>query len=85
MSCYFTKICVQLLIIAALCNFGVNKLIGWDPENIYLFKVHSRNIRRCEICLKLTVNTVERRSGVFINFEHISNLFLVFLLFTTNK
>ena len=40
--------------------------------------------------LKLTIKTPERhqrrRSGVFIvNFEHISHLFLVFLLLTLNK
>ena len=49
-----------------------------------MFKVNNRNTRtRCEICLKLTIKTTERywrRSGVFnINFEHISNLALVFL------
>ena len=45
------------------------------PAGIYLLKVNNRNTRtRCEICLKLTKNTPERRhwrrSGVFIvNFE----------------
>ena len=44
----------------------------------------------CEICTKLTIKTPEqvqrRRSGVFIdNFEHISHLFLVFLLLTLNE
>ena len=57
-----------------------------NPVNIYLFKVNNRNTtKRCEICWKLTMKTPEwhqwRRSGVFIvNFEHISHLFLVFLL-----
>ena len=41
------------------------------PANIYLLKVNNRNtIRRCEICLKLTIKTPDlrqwRRSGVFI-------------------
>ena len=51
-----------------------------------MFKVHDKSTRkRCEICLKLTIKTPERRywrcSGVFIvNFEHISHLFLMFLL-----
>ena len=41
------------------------------PASIYLFKVDNGNIRTmCEICLKLTVKTPERRqwchSGVFI-------------------
>ena len=57
----------------------------WNPRNIYLFKVNNRNTRkRCEICLKLTIkhqNDVRHRSGVFIvNSEHISDLFLVFLI-----
>ena len=55
------------------------------PANMSFFKVSSRNTRKkSEICSMLTVKTVEqrqRRSGVFIViFEHISNLFLVFLL-----
>ena len=56
------------------------------PVNIFLFKVNNRNTRnRCEICSKLIIKTPERRqrrrSCVFIvNFEHISHLFLVFLL-----
>ena len=32
------------------------------PANIYLFKVNNRNTRKsCEICLKLTIKTPERR------------------------
>ena len=42
--------------------------------------------KRCEICSKLTIKTAERRrrrSSVFIvSFEHISRLFLMFLLLT---
>ena len=59
--------------------------------NIYLFKANNRNTKkRCEICSKLIIKTPERRqrcrSGVFIvKFEHISHIFLVFLLFTLNK
>ena len=55
-----------------------------------MFKVN-RNIRkRNQICSKLTTKTTEqrhlRRSGVFIvNSEHISHLFLVFLLLILNK
>ena len=55
--------------------------------DFYLFKVNKKGTRKtCKICSKLTMKTPERRhlhrSGVFIvNFEHISNLFLVFLLF----
>ena len=59
-------------------------------DNFCLFRANNRNIReRCEICSKL-IKILERRhwrrSGVFIvNFEHISHLFLVFLLLILNK
>ena len=65
-----------------------------DTTNIYLFKVNNKNTtKRCEICSKLTIKTPERRhwrhwrsSSVFIvNFEHVSNLFLVSLLLTLNN
>ena len=66
MSYHFTKIFVHLPVIAAVCYFSVDKLIGWDPVNIYLFKFNSKNTRkRSEICLKLTINTIESRSDVF--------------------
>ena len=51
------------------------------PANIYLIKVINRNtIKRCGICLKVTIKTPERRhsylSSVFIvNFEHIWHFF----------
>ena len=60
------------------------------PANIYLFKVNNRNNRkRCDICSTLIIKAPERRywlcSGVFIvSFEHISRLFLAFLLLTLN-
>ena len=60
------------------------------PVNIYLLRVNNRNIRaRCEMCSKVTIKTSEQRqwhhSGAFIvNFEHISHLFLVFLLSSLN-
>ena len=55
-----------------------------------MFKVNNRNTRtRCEICSKFRIKTPERHqevcSGVFIvYFEHISHLFLVFLLLNEN-
>ena len=61
-----------------------------NPAGIYLLKVNNKNTRaRCETCSKLAIETPERRhwrhSGVFIvNFEHISDLALVFLLLTLN-
>ena len=60
------------------------------PVCIYPLKVNNKNTRkRCEICSKLTIKTSKRhhwcRSGVFIvNFQHISQLVLVFLLLTLN-
>ena len=65
-------------------------LIGENQANIYLLKVNTRNTsKRCEICLKITKKTPERRdwfrSGVFIvNFEHKLHLFLLFLFLTLN-
>ena len=58
--------------------------------NIY-FKINNKNTRKkCKICSELTMRTPEcrqgRHSGIFIvNFEHISHLFLVFLLLTWKK
>ena len=47
------------------------------PAGIYLLKVNSRSTRTsCEICSKLTIKI---SSGIFVNFEHISHLVLVFL------
>ena len=66
------------------------KITSFWP-GIYLFKANNRNTKtKCEICSKLTINTPERRqwrrSGVFIvNFEHISDLALVFLLLTLSR
>ena len=59
----------------------------------YMFKVNKKNKKnrtKCEICSKLTIKTPDqrnwRRSGVFIvNFEHISQLILVFLLLTLSR
>ena len=58
------------------------------PACIYLFKFENR--KWCVICSKLNIKTSEwcpwRQFDVFIvNFEYISHLFLVFLLFTLNK
>ena len=75
----------------SVLSFEFDVISKYYPANIYLFKVNNRNSRKkCGICSKLTIKTPERRhwrrSDVFIvNFEHISHLFLVFLLFTLNK
>ena len=61
------------------------------PANIYLLKVNNKGTRkRCKICSKLTIKTPQicqwLCSGVFVvNFEHISYIFLVFLLLTLNE
>ena len=58
---------------------------------IYLFKVNNRNTKkRCEIWSKFAIKTPEQRqwhrSDVsVVSFEHISNLFLVFLFLTLNN
>ena len=53
------------------------------PTSIYLFKVDKRNTKaNCEICSKLTVKTLASFWCFIVNFEHISHLFLVFLLLT---
>ena len=63
---------------------------SYFPVNIQMFKVNNRNFRkRCEICPNNNNNTrttSRRRAGIFIvNFEHISYVFLVFLLLTLSK
>ena len=61
------------------------------PAGNYMFKVNNRNSKiGCEICSRLTIKTPERhhcgRSGVFIvNFDHISHLFVVFLLISFSR
>ena len=51
-----------------------------NPSGNYIFKVNNRNTRAwCEICLKLTTKTPERRQW------HISHLVLVFLLLTLSR
>ena len=60
----------------------------WMPTNKYTLKVNKGKSRKwCETCLKLTINTPERRycsrSGVFIvNFDMFHIFFLLFLLLT---
>ena len=52
--------------------------------NIYLFKVNKRNTRKkCEICSELT--KVKCEICFIVNFEHISDVSLVFLLLNLNK
>ena len=57
--------------------FFLRFLLRYPAVN-YTFKVNNRNTSiRCEICSKLTIQTV-----FMVNFEHISHFVLVFLLFT---
>ena len=61
------------------------RLKATHPAKIYLFRVNNINNRkRCKICSKLTLKTQERhhwrRSGVFVNFKHISHLSSVFVV-----
>ena len=65
---------------AYLYILGNHIYIGENfSKNIYLFIVNNSNTRKgCEICSKLTIKSPQRRSTVFINFEHISYLFTPF-------
>ena len=71
-------------------NFNVYKLIRLDPATFASSKSAAESV---ENGVKyVPVETLEKgvkyvqSSGVFImNFEHISDLFLVFLLFTMNR
>ena len=53
------------------------------PVSIYMFKVNNKDTKtRCETCSKLTIKTPD----IFIvNFEHISQLVLKFLLLTLRR
>ena len=72
-------------------KFSLNTDIWHYPSHSYIFKVNNRNTRtRGEISPKLTIKTPERRhwrhTGVFIvKFEHVSYLFLVFLLLALSR
>ena len=65
--------------------------ISHNTASIYQLKFNNRNTRTmCEISLKLTKKTPERRhwrrSIVFIvNFEHISHIVLMFLLLVLSR
>ena len=69
---------------------GLSRIISWlsltsNLANIYLFKVNNRNTKKSEICSKLTLKIPEqrRRPAVFdAKVEHISHIFLIFLLLT---
>ena len=86
----------NLLVSGQICHLWFvvhfsNVIFHGFPLNIYLFKVNNRNTRkRWKICSKLTIKTPERchwrHSIIFIvNFEHISHLYLVFLLLPLNR
>ena len=94
---FFTRMILTNLIVFAfalgahpvslnLTREGVSVLR--NPGNKYMLKFNNRDTRkRCEICSKSKITTLERRqwlsSGVFIvDFERISHLFLVLLLLT---
>ena len=58
---YFSTLCYSIYVIY------VYKLIGWDPENIYLFKFISRNTKkRYGTCQKFTINAVESHSSALL-------------------
>ena len=58
--------------------------VSGSPTNICMFEFKNRNTRKqCEICSRLTIKTTD--NVVIVNFDHISQLFLMFLLLTLNK
>ena len=83
----FTKFTVKLL---RWSNFNVYKLTEWDPAT---FTQSKSAVEKLEKGVKYVPVeplkkgvTYVQSSGVFIiNFEHISDLFLVFLLFAMNR
>ena len=58
-------------------------------QTFYLFEVSNKSSRQKAWMFKINnkdIRKTSRRSGVFIvNLEHISNLFLVFLLFNLDR
>ena len=72
-----------------ICKY--DRIRSYIQVNIYSFIASNRSARkRCEICSNLIIKAPEQRhwhcSVVFnVGFEHISFLFLKFLLFTLNK
>ena len=80
MSCHYTKTFVHLSIIAAVSNFNVFKLIGWYQQTFTCLKSTVETPRkRCGICSKLTIKTVECHSSVFIvNFEQFRSVAIVY-------
>ena len=93
----FEKLTIQNWVENLAKKFGnflalvATKQLFMNPVGIYLLKVNHRDARtRYGICSKLTIKTPERRQwrccGVFtVNFEHISQLVLVFLLLTLSR
>ena len=75
--------------VLSICVLRISKEI--NPANIFLYTVNYRNTRkRYEICSKVTIKTPKRRQGgrsgvIIVYFEHISHLFLVFLLLHLSK
>ena len=71
MSCHFTNILVYLLIIAAVIS--TQQTFTYSKPTVETLE---KGVKKYEICSKLIINTVERRCGDFVNFEHISHPFL---------
>ena len=81
----FCRTPIQLITLRLIVKLIVQQFY---PAGNYMFNLNNRNFRtRCEICLKLTIKTLEQRqSGVLIvSCEHISHLVLVFLLSTLSR
>ena len=55
-----------------------------DALKISQLTFNGNTRKKCERCSKLTIEIPER-PVVIVNFEHVSHLFLVFLLLNLNK
>ena len=66
-------------------NFNVNKLIGWDPATSVVETLEN-SVKYVPVeTLEKGVRYVQSSDVFIIDFEHISDLFLVFLLITLNR
>ena len=87
---YNTTALFQVLVWIKLWSFLQRVWITASPTGIYLFKVNAEDTRLMyEICSKLIIKTTDRRhwhrSGVFVKFEQILHIVLVFPLLTFNN
>ena len=88
---YYKSYLIDSILLSSSSFFFCRLIFFFHPVNIYMFKVNNRNTRQsCKICSKLTIKTPDRRQcrrSVFfiVIYEHISHLFLLFLLLSLSR